>query len=59
MFVVDDADKVMKMEVLSQIDRLSRSIPKSQHIVFAKIMTDRIERYAESFMAIHDILEIE
>lgn len=50
MFIVDDADLVMKHEITSQMDRFADSIPRCQHIVFSSKMTERIERYKEVYM---------
>jgi superfamily II DNA/RNA helicase len=58
-FVIDDAELSLRNEVISQVDRLSDSIPKSQYIVFAKKMIDRIERLADRDMNYPTIIEVE
>jgi len=57
MFVIDDAEEIMKLEVMSQIDRLTDIIPDVQHILFATEYNDRIERYAEKYMDVMEIIE--
>lgn len=50
LFVVDDANFVMKHEITSQLDRFADSIPRCQQVIFSSKMTDRIERYEEKYM---------
>ena len=57
MFVVDDAEIVMRQLITSQIDRLAGSIPKSQQLVFGSHNTDRIDRFIELFMHNPTIIE--
>ncbi len=58
MFVVDDADIIMRHETMAQMDRLGDCIPKAQHIIYASKMTERIERFANKYMNIFDILDL-
>lgn len=58
-FVVDDAEIVMRQIITSQIDRLAGSIPKCQQIIMANTFTDRIERYIDMFMHSPAILEMD
>lgn len=55
MFIIDDADLIMRHEILSQVDRLSDVVTKTQHILFASRVTERIERFAEKFMNVSEI----
>jgi superfamily II DNA/RNA helicase len=59
MFVVDDAELVMRQSITSQIDRLATYMPKSQRLVFANAFTDRVERYSEMFMHNPTLVEVE
>ena len=43
MFILDDADPILKLRNETKIMRISNSISKTQRIVFADRMTDRIE----------------
>lgn len=58
-FAIDDAELVIKSINYPQIDRLSESLPKAQRIVFASQLTEWIERFAEEFMNIQEVIEIE
>ena len=43
MFILDDADPILRLRNETKIMRISNSISKTQRIVFADRMTDRIE----------------
>ena len=58
-FAIDDANLVIKSLNYPQIDRLSESLPKIQRVVFATQITEWIERYAEEFMNIKEVIEVE
>ncbi|MDP3432422.1 MAG: DEAD/DEAH box helicase [Bacteroidota bacterium] len=58
-FVIDDAESVIKSINYLQIDRLSESIPKSQKVVFAGELTEWLVRYSNEFMNIEVVIEIE
>lgn len=59
MFIVDDAEMVMKEQIVSDINRLSDCLPKSQKIVFTKTINNRMRDYMENFMNFPQIIEIE
>ena len=58
-FAIDNAELVIKSINYTQIDRLSESMPKAQRVVFATQTNDLIERFADVFMNVQDIIEIE
>jgi len=58
-FAIDDAELVNKNLNYLQIDRLARSLPKSQKVVFAQTLTEWVYRFADEFMNNEEILEIE
>ena len=58
-FAIDDAEQVIKSLNYTQIDRLSESLPKVQRVIFAHQTTEWIERYAEEFMNVQEVIEIE
>ncbi len=58
-YAIDDAELVIKSINYPQIDRLSESISKGQRVVFASHLTDWIERFADEFMDVQEIIEIE
>jgi len=50
MFIVDDADPILKLRHETRIMRISNSIVKTQRIIFATEMTDRIESLADKML---------
>ncbi|MBL7970830.1 MAG: DEAD/DEAH box helicase [Prolixibacteraceae bacterium] len=58
-FAIDDAELVIKSVNYPQIDRLAESLPKAQRVVFASQLTEWIERFAEEFMNVQEVIEIE
>jgi superfamily II DNA/RNA helicase len=58
-FAIDDAEMVIKNLNYLQLDRLARSLPKSQKVVFANSLSEWVERFANEFMNNEEILEIE
>ena len=59
MFIVDDAEMIMRDQILSEINRLAPYIPKSQRIVFCQRITKQMEGFSEEYMNFPIILEIE
>jgi superfamily II DNA/RNA helicase len=58
-FAIDDAELVIKNLNYLQLDRLARSLPKSQKVVFAESLTEWVDRFADEFMNNEEIIEIE
>jgi ATP-dependent RNA helicase RhlE len=50
MFVIDDADPILKLRHETKIMRISNSIAKTQRIIFAETLTERIDILAEKMM---------
>ncbi|MDR7210763.1 DEAD/DEAH box helicase [Flavobacterium piscis] len=50
MFILDDADPILKLRHETKIMRISNSIPKTQRIIFAETLTERIEILADKMM---------
>lgn len=59
MFVIDDASLILKHELQAQISRLSESIPKCQHLLFTEVLTERMEKHADTYMKAPVIVEVE
>lgn len=57
-FAIDDADEVLKSFNYPQFDRLSESMPRAQKIIFASQVTDWIDRFANEFMNVQEIIEV-
>ncbi|WPR71532.1 DEAD/DEAH box helicase [Flavobacterium sp. NG2] len=50
MFIVDDADPMLRLRHETKIMRISNSIVKTQRIIFASEMTERIESLADKML---------
>jgi ATP-dependent RNA helicase RhlE len=59
MFIIDDADPILKLRHETKIMRISNSIFKTQRIIFSEELTDRIEILADKMLVEPFIFEIE
>ena len=59
LFVIDDAEMVIKHGLQGQIDRLALSLPKCQHLVFTNDLTPKIEKLIEKFIVAPIVIEVE
>ncbi len=50
MFILDDADPILKLRHETKIMRISNSINKTQRIIFSDILTERIEALADKML---------
>ena len=50
MFIIDDADPMLRLRHETKIMRISSSIAKTQRIIFASEMTERIESLADKML---------
>ncbi|WP_269227492.1 DEAD/DEAH box helicase [Flavobacterium eburneipallidum] len=50
MFIVDDADAILKLRHETKIMRISDSITKTQRIIFSEVFTERIEILADKML---------
>jgi len=50
MFILDDADPILKLRHETKIMRISNSIAKTQRIIFADVFSERIEILAEKML---------
>lgn len=50
MFIIDDADPILKLRHETKIMRISNSIIKTQRIIFTEQVTDRIESLADKML---------
>ncbi len=50
MFIVDDAELIMREQILSEINRLAPYIPKSQRIVCCSRFTNQMNSFEEEYM---------
>jgi superfamily II DNA/RNA helicase len=59
MFIIDDADAVLKLRHETKIMRISNSIARTQRIIFSEALSDRIDSLAEKMMEEPFLFEIE
>jgi len=59
MFILDDAEPILKLRHETKIMRISNSINKTQRIIFAEVLTERIEMLAEKMLTEPIWLELE
>jgi ATP-dependent RNA helicase RhlE len=59
LFVIDDAEMIIKNSLQGQIDRLALSLPKCQHLVFTNDFTPKIEKLIEKFIIAPIVVEVE
>lgn len=59
MFILDDADPILKLRHETKIMRISNSIIKTQRIIFSEQLTERIEILAEKMLVEPYLFEIE
>jgi ATP-dependent RNA helicase RhlE len=50
MFILDDADPILKLRHETRIMRISNSITKTQRIIFTDVLTERIEILADKML---------
>jgi superfamily II DNA/RNA helicase len=59
LFIVDDADRMIKKGMQLPVAELANSITKAQHLVFTDVMHSRIEKMIAPFMKVPAIIEVE
>ena len=59
MFVVDDANSILKLRHETKIMRISNSINKTQRIIFSDDLTERVESLADKMLVEPFLFEIE
>jgi ATP-dependent RNA helicase RhlE len=59
LFVVDDADIIIKKGLTLPTNELARGVRKSQFLVCSSVMHDRLEKMYATFIALPNIIEVE
>ncbi|MES2544154.1 MAG: DEAD/DEAH box helicase [Bacteroidota bacterium] len=59
MFILDDADPILKLRHETKIMRISNSIAKTQRIVFSDVLTERIEILTDKMLLEPILFEME
>lgn len=50
MFIIDDAENILKLRHETRIMRISNSIAKTQRLIFTDLLTEKVEVFAEKFL---------
>ena len=56
---IDNAEKIVKAEVVIQLDKLTDRMPKCQHILMSNSRTKGIERYLERYLDRVEVVKID
>jgi superfamily II DNA/RNA helicase len=59
LFIVDDADLIVKQGLQLPVAELANSITKSQRLVFTSVVHDRLHKMIDPFMKLPTIVEVE
>lgn len=59
LFIIDDAQEMIKNRWQGQIDRLALSLPKCQHLVFTNDLNEKVEKLISKFIIAPHIIEVE
>jgi superfamily II DNA/RNA helicase len=59
LFIVDDAEMIVKQGLQLPVTELANSITKSQHLVFTEVMHDKLNKMIAPFMKQPAVVEIE
>jgi ATP-dependent RNA helicase RhlE len=58
LFVIDDAEMMIKNSWQGQVDRLALSLPKCQHLVFTTVLDEKIEKLISKFIIAPIVVEV-
>ncbi|MFN8115872.1 MAG: DEAD/DEAH box helicase [Bacteroidia bacterium] len=59
LLVFDDAETLVKENILSYLERLSLSLPKCQHLLFTKELNPKVEKIVDKFLIAPTVIEVE
>lgn len=59
MFVVDDAELIVKQGLQLPVNELANSIIKCQHLIFTEVLHSKLEQMIEAFIQVPAIIEVE
>ncbi len=59
LFIIDDADLIVKQGLQLPVAELANSITKAQHLVFSSVMHSRIEKMIAPFMKFPTLIEVQ
>ncbi len=58
LFIIDDAELIVKNTFQAPVDRLGLSLPKCQHLVFTNEFTDKVQKLITKFIVAPQIIEV-
>ncbi len=58
LFIIDDAELMIKNAWQSPVDRLGESLPKCQHLVFTNEYTVKVEKLIHKFIVVPSIIDV-
>jgi len=58
-FIIDDPELMIKNSWQGQVDRLTSSLPKCQHLVFTADLDEKVEKLIHKFIVAPQIIEVE
>ncbi|MBL7920543.1 MAG: DEAD/DEAH box helicase [Bacteroidia bacterium] len=59
LFIIDDAEEMIKNQWQGQIDRLALSLPKCQHLIFTNEFSEKVEKLISKFIIAPHIVEVD
>src|ERR1700761_2922527 len=59
LFIVDDADQMIKKGMQLPLTELANSVGKCQHLIFTDVMHTRLEKMITPFMKLPAVIEVE
>jgi ATP-dependent RNA helicase RhlE len=59
LFVMDDPELMIKNSWQGQVDRLTSSLPKCQHLIFTTELNEKVEKLIHKFVVAPQIIEVE
>jgi superfamily II DNA/RNA helicase len=59
LFIVDDAEQIVKQGLQLPVAELANSITKCQHLVFTEVMHDKLNKMIAPFMKLPAVVEVE
>jgi len=58
LFIVDDAELIVKQGMQLPVAELANSITKCQHLVFTEVLHQKLEKMIAPFMKLHAVVEV-
>jgi len=59
LFIMDDPELMMKNSWQGQVDRLTSSLPKCQHLIFTTELNEKVEKLIHKFIVAPTVLDVD